>query len=140
MFEEENKIFFLWDNKFTIDRYTCDVYLYDNADNKWIFCNNKDLGYSGYINITLINDEKIKKTFKLHRIIYYAFYPSWNIYDNTNKNYIYHKDYDSANNHITNLYKFNKSHVYVKNKTLPIDNTWIVQRSRRKRRNCKERI
>ena len=134
MDSEENKVFFLWDNKFNIDKYTCDLYLYDSVNNNWIFCNNKDLGYSGYINITLINDEKIKKTFKLHRIIYYAFNQTWNIYDNSNKNYIYHKDYDSLNNHITNLYRFNISHIYVKNKSAPIDKSWTIQRRRRRKR------
>ncbi len=133
MTSEENKVFFLWDNKFNIDMYTCDLYLYDSVNNNWIFCNNKELTYSGYINVTLMNDEKIKKTFKLHRIIYYAFNQNWNIYDNSNKNYIYHKDYDSSNNHITNLYKFNPSRVYLKNKPVPIDNTWTVQKRRRRK-------
>ena len=43
------------------------------------------------------------KTYKLHRVNYYAHNPDWNIHDSSMDNYIDHEDIDITNNNIENL-------------------------------------
>jgi len=44
-----------------------------------------------------------KKHHRLHRIVYYAHNPDWNIHDNSHYNVIDHIDQNPTNNHISNL-------------------------------------
>ena len=44
-----------------------------------------------------------KKTFKYHRVLYYAHNPQWNLFDGSMDNSIDHIDNDKTNNHISNL-------------------------------------
>lgn len=64
------------------------------------------------INLTLKKDGYQKfnftvkgktKTFQFHRVVYYANYPNWNIYDSSKNNCIDHIDRIRTNNHISNL-------------------------------------
>ena len=65
----------------------------------------KDTGYKEF---GIILDGK-KKTIQFHRVVYYAYNPDWNFYDNSKENYIDHwdaKDFPRnhpKNNHISNL-------------------------------------
>ena len=93
--------FEVWDTKIKIDD-DCNVYRIDKRSKKWTSINNKP-NNEGYIHIKLTNNEKQKRTFKLHRIVYYGYNQQWNIFDTRHDNSIDHKDRCKTNNHIDNL-------------------------------------
>jgi hypothetical protein len=55
-------------------------------------------GSGGYLNSRICN-----RTWLLHRIVYFAHNPDWDINDCSKKNQIDHIDGDRTNNHISNL-------------------------------------
>ena len=94
--------FEIWNTLFKIDKEICQVYRFDKRTKKWnSVMNNKP--HDGYIRITLTNNEKQTRNFRLHRIIYYAFNSEWDIMDSSINNFIDHIDRNPLNNHISNL-------------------------------------
>ena len=69
----------------------------------WKRIDNNKTGSLGYIQINLRDDNSNIKLFKLHRIVYKAYHPEWDIMDTCGDNSIDHIDRDKINNHIDNL-------------------------------------
>ena len=90
-----------WDTKFRF----CEgkVFRFHKRYNKWKRVDNLKPNGHGYILIGLTNKYGKRKTFQLHRLVYKAYYPEWNIHDNSTNNYIDHIDGNKTNNHIDNL-------------------------------------
>lgn len=59
---------------------------------------------SGYLHLKLLG-----KSYKWHRVVYYAFNPNWNISDSSRENTIEHVDRNKTNCRITNLRQSNHS-------------------------------
>ena len=69
--------------------------------NEWELCSENKPNSDGYIQVKITTDDGDVKTIGLHRIIYYAHNPSFDIYDG--KIEIDHRDRDRLNNAIGNL-------------------------------------
>jgi hypothetical protein len=92
----------IWDTKFRI----CEdkVFRFHKQSKKWNRCDdNASDNKSGYIRITLTNNQKKQRLFKLHRLVYKICNPSWNIMDISDDNQIDHIDNNKLNNKIENL-------------------------------------
>ena len=91
-----------WDTKFRF----CEGKVWRQSitkSKKWNRIDNLKPNCKGYVLVQLTNKERERKKFLLHRIIYKANKPSWDILDNSMNNFIDHKDGDRQNNHIDNL-------------------------------------
>ena len=90
-----------WDTKLRF----CEgkTWRFNKRTNKWIRCDNLKPNNRGYILIGLTNNEGKRKSLKLHRLVYKAYYPSWDIMNGITDNSIDHKDGKKTNNHIDNL-------------------------------------
>jgi len=101
--------FKLYDRKFKLINY--DLFSFykkgSSKEEKWHYVK-LSLNNEGYKVFGFTVDGK-RKNIKFHRVVYYAYNPTWNFYDNSNENYIDHfdaKDYPKnhpKNNHIENL-------------------------------------
>ena len=65
---------------------------------EWVCCNDLVSNDKGYIRVRVNN-----KKYALYRLIYKLHNPNWNIYDNTDNNFIDHIDKNPHNNKIENL-------------------------------------
>ena len=90
-----------WDTKFRF----CEgkTWRFNKRTKKWKCVDNKKPDGNGYILLKLTNNESKVKTLKLHRLVYKAYYPEWNIHDSSMNNYMDHIDRNKLNNHIDNL-------------------------------------
>jgi hypothetical protein len=91
----------LYDNDFRV----CEdkVWKKNKRSEKWKRIDTLIPNNQGYINVGLTDDNNKRKIFKLHRLIYKAYHPEWNIDDTCQDNCIDHIDRDKTNNHIDNL-------------------------------------
>ena len=92
----------LWDTKIKIDD-EGKAFRFHKRYNKWKRIDNIKPNNKGYIQVVLTNTERKRKSFQLHRLVYKAHYPIWNIMDNSMNNCIDHKDGNKTNNHKDNL-------------------------------------
>jgi len=90
-----------WDTKFRL----CEgkVFRFDKRSKKWKRCDNLKPDNLGYIRIGLRKKGKKEKKFRLHRIVYKAYNPSWDIMNGITDNSIDHIDGNKTNNNIDNL-------------------------------------
>ena len=95
------RILTLWDTKFRVD--DDNVFRFYKRTKKWKRCDNNKPNGTGYINIDLTNKDKKRKQFQLHRIVYKAYNPSWDIMNGITDNSIDHIDGNKLNNNIDNL-------------------------------------
>lgn len=93
--------FKLWDTKFKIEDDI--LYRINKLSKKWVNCMKIKPNSYGYIQLTLTNDKKIRREFRLHRLVYYGYNQDWNIMDSTKNNVIDHIDRCPLNNNISNL-------------------------------------
>ena len=92
----------LWDTKLRF----CEGKVFRQSitkSKKWKCVDNLTPNNSGYNRIELRNKEGKRKMFQLHRIVYKAYHPSWDIMDSSMNNCIDHIDGNKQNNHIDNL-------------------------------------
>jgi len=94
---------------------TGEAWRYEVRTSSWILISNNRPNPSGYI---LINTRAKRPVF-LHRLIYHAFNPQWNIYDSTI--FIDHKDRNPRNNAIANLRTATRSE-NARNQSVPANN------------------
>jgi hypothetical protein len=95
------RILTFWDTKFRF----CEekVWRFHKRYKIWRRCDNIVPDGRGYINVGLTNKDGKKRKFTLHRLVYKAYNPSWDIEDSSMNNFIDHKDRNRINNHIDNL-------------------------------------
>jgi len=88
-----------WDTKFRI----CEgkALRFDKRSKKWNRIDNKH--NKRYIHVHLTNNEGKRKHFNLHRIVYKAYHPNWDIMNGITDNSIDHIDGNKLNNNIDNL-------------------------------------
>ena len=92
----------LWDTKLRF----CEGKVFRQSitkSKKWKCVDNLTPNNIGYIRIGLTNKEGKRKMFQLHRIVYKAYHPSWDIMDSSMNNCIDHIDGNKQNNNIENL-------------------------------------
>ena len=70
---------------------------------KWRCCDNNNPDEKGYIRLHLRNKDGKRRMFSLHRLVYKAYHPLWDIMDGSTNNHIDHIDRNRINNHIDNL-------------------------------------
>ena len=90
-----------WDTRFRF----CEgkAWRYNKRSKKWERCDTNAKDSRGYIMLNLTNDNGQIRKFKLSRLTYLAYNPSWNIFDNSKNNYIDHIDRIKTNDNIDNL-------------------------------------
>ena len=109
---EDNYIYFELDNrKLKINKNDSDdIYIWRYKMGKWFLKN----PYYAQLTVFIIppssrskyNRKRIqisKKSYKLHRVVYFAFNQTWNIHNSSKNNQIDHIDGNPCNNNIENL-------------------------------------
>tara|TARA_R100000541_G_scaffold21148_1_gene30985 strand:- start:431 stop:931 length:501 start_codon:yes stop_codon:yes gene_type:complete len=97
------RILTFWDTKFGF----CEGKVWRQSitkSKKWNRIDNNKSNSHGHIQVCLRNKEGKRKMCLLHRIVYKAYHPSWDILDNSTNNCIDHKDGNNLNNHKDNLH------------------------------------
>ena len=95
------RILNFWDTQFRFCKGK--AWRFDKCTKKWKRCDNNKPGSRGYIIVCLRNKDGNRRDFTLHRLVYKAYHPMWNIMDSSMNNCIDHKDRNKINNHIDNL-------------------------------------
>ena len=95
--------FLLYERKFKlVDDVLYSFYKFGNSKTEKWHLVKLSLSNNGYKGFTF-NVKGKSKTFRFHRVVYYAHNPDWDFLDSSRDNFIDHVDGVKTNNHISNL-------------------------------------
>ncbi len=102
-FNDDDYISFdVWDTYFKVHRKTCLTYRLNKHSKMWNLIN-KNKPVDGFLRIQIRNKNKSPRMIKVHKLIYKAFNPEYEVFNNNYENTVVHADGDQFNNHISNL-------------------------------------
>ena len=108
--DDEYISFSVFDTDFKVHRKTCLTYRLNKHSKYWNLIN-KNKPVDNFLRIQIRNKNKSPRMIKVHKLIYKAFNPDYEVFDNDFNNTVVHIDGDHFNNHISNLKKIKKRNV-----------------------------
>ena len=109
LLQENYKHVNIWDTDLYINE-DGNVYRANIKTKKIKLCSNNKPNNDGYKIIGLTNNQGKTKLFQLNRLVYYAFNPSWNIFDSSKDNFIDHRNGIKTDDRISNLRNVTNQH------------------------------
>lgn len=92
----------VWDTDFKVHKETCQTYRLNKHSKFWNLIN-KNKPVDGYLRIQIRNKNKSPRMLQVHKIVYKAFHPEYEVFNNDYDNTVVHVDNNHFNNHISNL-------------------------------------
>ncbi len=108
--DDEYISFSVWDTDFKVNKETCLTYRLNKHSKFWNLIN-KNKPVDGFLRIQIRNKNKKPRMIKVHKLIYKAFNPVYDVFNIDYNNTVVHVDGDHFNNHISNLKMIKRKYI-----------------------------